>query len=104
MVEIIDGKTKKEVKKVIDEEMGELKKTMKKELKGAKKSLGKDVKSAKKTVGKKLEKDWDSVGKKLETEWGIKPAEYIESIKENPVEWVAGAFIAGLLFGGLLRK
>jgi len=96
MVEIIDEKTKNEIKAVIDEEMHEFKKTWGKELKEAKKSLDSEIRSKKKTVGKEM--------KKLEKEWDSKTEEYVESFKENPVEWVAGAFVAGLLLGGLLRK
>ncbi|OYT26220.1 MAG: hypothetical protein B6U97_04275, partial [Candidatus Altiarchaeales archaeon ex4484_96] len=33
-----------------------------------------------------------------------KTEEAVESIKEKPVEWVAGAFIAGLILGKLLSK
>ena len=93
MVEILDEQTKKEIKAVIDGEIKELKKSWKSEASEMKKSLDKEMKSRKKVVGKKLEDELDS-----------KAAECIESFKENPMEWVAGAFVAGLLLGGLFRK
>lgn len=100
MVELLDEQTKKEIKAVMDEEMKELRKSWKGEVKEIKKSLDKEIKGGKKIVGKAVDKEM----KKLETECCDKAEEYIKSFKENPVEWVAGAFVAGLLLGGLFRK
>jgi len=100
MVEILDDETKKEIKAVIDEGMKELRKSWKSESNDMKKSLDKEIKGKKKVAGKAIDKE----KKKLEMDCRDKAEEYIESFKENPMEWVAGAFVAGLLLGGLFRK
>ena len=100
MVEILDEETKKEIKAAIDEGMKELKKSWKSESKEMKKSLDKEIKGGKKIAGKAINTEM----KKLEMECCDKAEEYIKAFKENPVEWVAGAFVAGLLLGGLFRK
>lgn len=51
--------------------------------------------------GMKEAKESFEAGKKLVAE---KEEEFAERVRQKPVEWVAGAFIAGLMFGKLLSR
>jgi len=67
----------------------------------------KQLERMEKGVREKLDKGANSAreafdaGKKIV---GEKEEEMAEHIRARPIEWVAGAFIAGLLFGKLLSR
>ncbi len=89
---IIDAKLEKEIKKSVDKHI----KAANKEIETARAKAEKEMDKAK--VKAKNEAD------KAKAKFDDIEGEAIESIKEKPVEWVAGAFVAGLILGKLLSK
>ncbi|RLI95243.1 MAG: hypothetical protein DRO92_02065 [Candidatus Altiarchaeales archaeon] len=60
-----------------------------------------------KEIREKIDKEIKTAMKEIEiakSKISDKTEETIESIREKPVEWVVGAFVAGLIIGKLLSK
>jgi len=60
-----------------------------------------------KEIREKIDKEIKTAMKEIEiarSKISDKTEETIESIREKPLEWVVGAFVAGLIIGKLLSK
>jgi ElaB/YqjD/DUF883 family membrane-anchored ribosome-binding protein len=65
--------------------------------------VSKEIQSIKQPLKQELEKGKEKLSQ-AKDKANIKQEEYEDAIKENPLEWVAGAFIAGILIGRILSK
>jgi len=91
-------------KRILDEELEkDIRDTVDKNVK---KAMG-EVDVVKSTAMKELDKATRKAGREIDfakIRFEDKTEETLEAIKEKPVEWVAGAFVAGLILGRLLSK
>lgn len=66
-------------------------------------TISQEVNEVKKSLDKELDVAKAKVSERRQAA-DVRMKEYEDSIKDKPFEWVAGAFVAGILLGKILSK